>query len=804
MDKWQRFEYLPVRPLGSDGGTVTGSSEHIALSRKAAVEGSVLLKNNENILPLSKGSKIAVFGKGSYDYVKGGGGSGDVTVAYTKSVAEGLMEKAKEGKIEVYEPLLDFYKDYVSSHYKMGAVPGLFEEAELPASLLHDARAFSDLAVVVISRFSGENWDRSSKDSPVFSTEEYTKQLLDIQHELFEDGDFYLSRKERDLIASVSGNFDNIIVVLNVGGMVDVSWIEDNSNIKAAINALQGGIEGGSAVADLIVGDENPSGRLVDTYARDLDDYPSTFNFHENLSYVDYSDDIYVGYRYFSTVPDKQERVIYPFGYGLSYSTFEIKEKAFIKEGTNITVSFDVTNNGPFSGKTVVELYARPSQNGDLDKPSRVLCGFGKTPLLENGETKEITISFSFSDFASFDERISSFVLDKGVYCFEFTDDGVSFKPLSGLVENKEIVILERCHKYLVPNALKNRMNSNGELEALLVNEEKGPESLIGMQDFPSLECIIPVQSPRERMSMQKLDKMLQSFSLHQVSDGRMDLDSFIAALPIDVLIDITGGQPNTGVANTFGFGNQAEYGIPNVMTADGPAGLRINSECGVCTTAWPCATALASTWNTELVEEVGAAGGREVKENNLGLWLTPAVNIHRSPLCGRNFEYYSEDPLVAGKMGCAMVKGIQSNGIGACVKHFAFNNKETNRKDSDSRVSERAAREIYLKQFEMIVKDAHPVAIMSSYNIVNGVRASENWELLTGILRDEWGFEGFVTTDWWTHGEHYLELLAGNDLKMASGYPERVKEAYEKGYITLDDIRRNVKAILSGILRLD
>jgi beta-glucosidase len=246
------------------------------------------------------------------------------------------------------------------------------------------------------------------------------------------------------------------------------------------------------------------------------------------------------------------------------------------------------------------------------------------------------------------------------------------------------------------------------------------------------------------------------------------------------------------------------EYGIPNIMTADGPAGLRIEPQCGINTTAWPCATLLACTWNPELVYCVGAAGAKEVRENNISIWLTPAINIHRSPLCGRNFEYYSEDPYLTGILASAMVEGIQSQRIGAAVKHFALNNKETNRKNSDSRVSERAAREIYLKAFEMIVKKAKPWCIMSSYNIINGHRASENKELLDGILREEWGFDGMVTTDWWTLGEHYKEVQAGNDLKMACGLPERLLEAKEKGILTREEMEVCGKRILELILKVD
>ena len=291
---------------------------------------------------------------------------------------------------------------------------------------------------------------------------------------------------------------------------------------------------------------------------------------------------------------------------------------------------------------------------------------------------------------------------------------------------------------------------------------------------------------------------------LEDVADGKCTLDEFMAQFSIDDLIHLLGGQRNQGVSNTFGTGNMPEYGVPDITTADGPAGLRITPGMGVYTTAWPCATMLACSFNTELAKSIGEAVAKEVKENNIGIWLAPAVNIHRTPMCGRNFEYYSEDPVVAGMIGSAVVEGVQSQKIAATVKHFAFNNKETNRKNSDSRVSERAAREIYLKAFEMIVKDAKPWCIMTAYNKVNGIQCSENSELINGILRGEWGFDGVVMTDWWTSGEHYLETKAGNDLKMACGYPERVKEAYDKGDITRDEIYIAAKNILKLILRME
>ena len=251
-------------------------------------------------------------------------------------------------------------------------------------------------------------------------------------------------------------------------------------------------------------------------------------------------------------------------------------------------------------------------------------------------------------------------------------------------------------------------------------------------------------------------------------------------------------------------MGNLPEYGVPTVTTADGPAGLRLSPDCGVCTTAWPCATLLAATWDRELVEKVGAAAAGEVKENNIAVWLAPAVNLHRSPFCGRNFEYWSEDPLLTGKLAGAMVRGIQSQHVAATVKHFACNNKETNRKHSDSRVSQRALRELYMRAFEIIVREAQPWAIMSSYNIINGQRASESKELLTDILREEWGYTGLVMTDWWNRAEHYKEILAGNDLKMANGYPERIQAAMELGLVTRSDLEACARRVLELILKID
>ena len=814
MNKWSRIKFTPNLPLGANGERVTGSKTHIELSKNAAKEGMVLLKNDSNVLPLAAGTRVALFGKGTFDYVKGGGGSGDVTVAYIRNLYEGL--KLQKDKISIFEELCDYYRSDIKKQYAAGAVPGMTIEPDVPVELLNKAKAYTDTAIISICRYSGEGWDRKSVVDPNNKALwDYERKMTEKSAELFKDGDFCLSVKEKEMVDTVKAIFKNVIVILNVGGMVDTSWFAYDDQIQSALLALQGGMEGGLAAAELLVGDGNPSGKTVDTFAKSLDDYPSTYNFHESRDYVDYTDDIYVGYRYFETIPGAAEKVVYPFGYGLSYTTFDVETVSAgvvnsncTSEANKLYAKVRVTNTGKFSGKEVVQVYIAKPQ-GKLGKPAKELAAFEKTRELQPGESQLITLTWEINDMVSYDDlgkvKKSAYVLEAGSYDIYI---GTSVRDVTkadySYILNHD-VITEQLSAKLVPTSLPKRMLSDGSYEALPQSEPVDTDySAIGNIDPALTEGVGPGQRaiPYYRFS----DGMAKngSHDIMDVVEGRITLDEFVSELSIDDLIHLLGGQPNTGVANTFGIGNMPEYGIPSAMTADGPAGVRIAPEVGICTTAFPCSTLLACTWNPDVLEAVGRAGGEELKENNLALWLTPAICIHRSPLCGRNFEYYSEDPFVTGKLAGAMVRGIQSNNVGATLKHFALNNKETNRKNSDSRVSERAAREIYLKAFEMIIKDENPWAIMSSYNMINGYRASECEDLLTGILRDEWGYEGMVTTDWWTCGEHYKETKAGNDLKMGNGYPDRVKKAYDKGAISRSEMETSVKRILGFILKLD
>ena len=797
--------FQPNLPLKEEG-YVTASKEHRALSKEAAKEGMVLLKNDKAVLPLSYGSRIALFGKGSFDYVKGGGGSGDVTVSYVKNLYDGMREQAG---MSLYEPLCDFYRADVKAQYEDGAAPGMTVEPAVAQELLAGAKAYTDTAVIVISRFSGEGWDRSSVEyNGEYNPWETETSMPQTAGKIFPNGDFYLTDAEKLMIAQVKESFAKVAVVLNIGGVMDTTWIKEDAKINAALIAWQAGMEGGVAIAELLCGKASPSGKLTDTFAAKIEDYPSTENFHESPHYVDYTEDIYVGYRYFGSIPGAREKICYPFGYGLSYTNFAVEtKKADLWDG-KIKLQVLVTNVGKYEGKEVVQAYYSAPQ-GKLMKPKRELCAFQKTRSLLPGESQLVVLEFDEKDMASFDDlgkiKESAYVMEKGTYRFFVGNSSEHAAVLDFEITLAEDEITKKLTKKMAPEALKERMLGDGSMEALPQAAEKNDPNACVFEKMESgtEEALAPARSAGERYLLMKPFKN-DAKPLLDVVDGKITIEDFMAQLSDEDLMHLLGGQPNTGVANTFGFGNLPEYGVPSIMTADGPAGLRIGAECGVCTTAWPCATLLAATWNTELVEAVGKAGAEEVKENNIAVWLTPAVNIHRNPLCGRNFEYYSEDPLLTGKIGAAMVRGIQSEHIAATVKHFACNNKETNRKHSDSRVSERALREIYLKAFEIIVEEADPWAIMSSYNIVNGHRASENKELLEDILRGEWGFRGLVTSDWWTRGEHYKEILAGNDVKMACGFSERVKHAMELGAIGRADLEHCAKRVLELILKID
>ncbi len=768
MEKWARIKYQPVLPLGDNNSKITGCEKHIQLSREAACEGCVLLKNDNNLLPFEKGTKVAIFGKAQIDYVKGGGGSGDVYCEYVRNIYQGL--KLKNDKVEVFDKLSLYYEEVCLNAYKKGERPGLFDEVEIPDNLLLEAKAYTDTAIITINRYSSEGSDRKNDETDTY---------------------FSLSDNEKEMVEKVTLNFKNVVVLLNTGAMIDTSWFAKNDKIAAALMIWQGGMEGGLATADILVGDVTPSGKLVDTCAESFDDYPSSKGFHESEDYVKYTEDIFIGYRYFETISGMKERVVYPFGYGLSYTTFEISDLLAYNVGDKIIVNATVKNTGSMSGKEVVQVYYS-APNGKITKPAIQLCAFQKTELLNPGESETLILSFDINQMTSYDDigdvEKSAYVLEKGEYKIFAGNSVRNLTELDYKYILPETKVTEKLTEYCTPNNLGKRLTAIGEYVDV-------PNREVERKKF-SCEYVCEENIPTSDEDIK---------TLYDVANGNVTLDYFISQLTDEEMMSLLIGKKNIGVANTDGMGDNEKYGIPTPMTVDGPAGVRIQPKTGIRTTAFPVATMLACTWNTDILEKVGVAGALETKENNLSMWLTPALNIHRSPLCGRNFEYYSEDPFVSGKMAAAMVRGIQSQNIVATPKHFACNNKETNRKESNSILSERALREIYIKGFEICVKESNPKLIMTAYNVINGVRASEDAELITGILRGEWGYKGLVTTDWWNKAERSKEIVAGNDIHMPS---TRTDDRSKQAPTHVDGVTRNelavcVKRLLEMILWL-
>ena len=763
MEKWARIKYIPVLPLGENNTKITGSREHVDISRKAAEEGIVLLKNQNCVLPLEEGTKIAVFGVAQIAYMRVGRGSGNVYSEYEYNVYEAL--KLRDDKISVFDPLSKYYAEYFADQHEKGISKTVMAEPEVPSELADAARAFADTAIITLRRSSCEGYDHYAD-----GTDDY----------------FNLSSGEKEMIDAVCARFESVIVMLNVGAMIDTSWFAYNDKISAALMIWQGGMEGAAAAADVLVGDVNPSGKLVDTCAADFSDYPSSEGFHESADYVKYTEDIFVGYRYFETIPGKKERVVYPFGFGLSYTQFSISKPVASLDGDDIAVSVTVKNIGDRAGKEVVQVYYS-APRGTMSKPAIELAAFAKTRLLAPNEEETIELRFAVNDMASYDDIgdvcKSAWVLEEGEYTILVGNSCRSLQSAEYKYVTKTRVV-SQLHEFACPTRLGKRLTESGEY--------------VSVPDREVTRAVLPDVYETEFVPVPDGEK---PFTLRNVYEGKCTLDAFISQMTDEELARLLKGKANRGVADTCGMGGNSRLGIPTPMTVDGPAGVRIREKTGVRTTAFPIATMLACTWNVDIVEAVGRAGALECKENNLSMWLTPGLNIHRSPLCGRNFEYYSEDPLVSGKMAAAKVRGIQSVGIAATAKHFACNNKEVNREESDSIVSERAIREIYIKGFEICVKEAAPKLIMTSYNIINGVRASENAELIMGILRGEWGYGGLVITDWLNHASFATEVKSGNDVRMPVDATEDLLEKVQSGYVKREELVASAKRLLELIL---
>lgn len=709
---------------------------HTELARTAAAEGIVLLKN-EGLLPLPQGKRLAIFSNGPLEYFKSGRGSGNVRSAYEVSIPQGLENSG----FQLDQAIAELYR----------------QNLPVAPENLAEAAARTDTAVVILSRNSTEFWDRS------------------IEYE------FSLQPAEWELLMHLQASeFTSVLVILNIAGPIEMKFLQAFSKIKAVLLVWLPGMEGGNAVADIISGKINPSGKLTDTLAFTYADYPCAANHHYFADTVYYEEDVFIGYRYFETIPQAGGKVAFPFGFGLSYTSFSFKIIKFQKDEKRLRIELLVENTGLMTGKEVVQAYVSPPQH-HVDRPLYELKGFCKTRLLAPGENEEVTISVPVADLAYFDEEKAAYMLAKGRYEIFVGKHVRDLQSAGCFTIEKEVTTFQTSLK--LSCRLPSRLRANGHVQKSVYFDQRNSRT-------PSGACFtVPVA---------ELVKKRGIHTLYDVYEGRLSLEAFISELSIEEMIHLCQAQPPAVPRGTAGVGNSLIRQIPNVQTADGPAGLRVSTP----TTCFPCATLLACTWNTKLLEQIGRAMGEECVAHHIDILLAPALNLHRDPLCGRNFEYYSEDPLVSGKAAAAVVRGIQSCGVAATVKHLACNNQERFRIFSNSIVSERALREIYLKGFEIAVKEGKPWCLMTAYNLVNHIRSSSHYGLITGILRDEWGYQGAVMTDWRTDSHLFEEIKAGNNIKMPFGYPDEIELAMQ--YAGLHNLsREELESSVSYILRM-
>ncbi len=735
-------------------------SANYAVSRRLASQGMVLLKNDDNLLPLVQSDTVGVVGKNCLDLIRGGGGSAHVQVEYVRSLQDGLREKAAEGKFALYEPSLTLAAE--TDNYTV--------------EQLDELAAHMDTAIVTYKRFGSEGKDREIGDRMVDENGQYvyageTDTGADEVRGVSTNA-YYPDGAELALFDLIERSaLKNVVLILNISSIVDISFIERYPKIKAVLLTYLPGMESGTAIADVLCGDVNPSGRLTDTIAYDIYDYPSTasFNAPHEYDYMrsavvkpnEYKEGIFVGYRYFETYA--KDRVMYPFGYGLSYTKFAFENAELRNDGDTLCACVDVTNTGDVAGREVVQIYSS-APRGALEKPAIELRGYHKTKELQPGETERVCVKLRVGALASFDA------------------EGVTGHPAAWVLEAGDYTIYAgQSIRTLVPCGVYTQPQTT-------VTEQL--TARFGGQEY--------VESLPEVTYHYGEDRGIR---LQDVANGRASMQEFIDQLTIEELVSLAMGQPPAFPLGTAGLGNLPHYGVPNPQTADGPAGVRRSVNC----TCFPCATLIACSWDEELQFAMGKAMGYEGYSTGIDVLLAPGLNIHRNPLCGRNFEYMSEDPLISGKTAAAIVRGVQSEGLCATIKHFAANNCEFKRIWSDSIVDERTLREIYLKGFEIAIKESNPAFVMSSYNRINGKKSSANPQLLKGVLREEWGYEGAVMTDWRTFAPIDDEILAGNNLKMPFGYPdekERALTAYFDGRISLAQLQQNAAYVLNAVMK--
>lgn len=820
------------------------------LSKEAAQEGMVLLENENKTLPVAEGSRVALFGAGSYTTVKGGTGSGDVNQRYAVSVYDALTSEYRISNLNwwsSYLKELDAAKELAFAEKKdndyVQYIPGQFGAS--PSCIAKDVAVTqadvdaakangTTTAIYTISRTSGEGADRE-----------------------IGKGDYELSDIERTNIEMIAKAFDKCIILLNVGGVVDTKFYDEIEGLDAMLLMSQAGMEGGNALADILTGRVTPSGKLSDTWAVNYTDYPAApiiGNNDGDSKQENYEEGVFVGYRYFDTF---NVTPAYEFGYGMSYTDFEMTPVSVAADENTVSVTVNVKNAGAvYSGKEVVEVYFS-APDGEIDKPYQELAAFGKTDSLAPGESQEITVSYKTTEMSSYSEGKAAYIMEDGDYVIRVGNSSRNTQVAGVLTLAKDVVTEQLSNQLVLDNKNMKELAGAGKTsysypteaaqvaaaaKIALPAESFVTENNASTIDEQAVTTYLTAEDAKdyktaENETVEIVEEVPEGTKLIDVYNGTVSMESFVAGLN-DVQLanlangltgatqgddDVWGADANS-VAGAAGETSQLYFnslGIPNTVEADGPAGIRVtkvstdadgNAVYNYCT-AFPIGTMLAQTWNAELLNRVGKAIGEEMAEIGITLWLAPGMNIHRDPLCGRNFEYYSEDPALTGYVGSAITAGVQSNkGVGVTIKHYITNNQETNRSAVNTSVSERALREIYLKGFEMVIRSAQPMAIMSSYNKVNGVYACENFDLLTSIPRGEWGFDGMVMTDWGAGGRASVDgmMHAGNDLVMPGRTQDRMIAALAgtpadnnmDGTLIRGDIQKCVSNVLHMIMR--
>lgn len=793
--------------------------ENRSLARKCAAEGIVLLENN-GVLPLNPG-KIALFGAGARGTMYCGTGSGYVFTSHVVAVEEGLVNAgftvvssdwlnrcaANEKAVNKADKTLNMLDR------KWSGMSILAEEPEITAADIQAAPA--DTAVYVLRRNAGECNDRKA-----------------------EKGDYYLTDREVKNLTTVAAAYPHTVVVLNTC-VIDMNFVHEIPGIDAVVYMGLGGMETGNALADVLTGKVNPCGKLTDTLAKRYEDFPTAGSFADQNGtqlHPVYHDGIYVGYRYFDSFGVEP---LYPFGYGKSYTDFTIEALSASADWKNVSLTVKVTNTGKLAGRQVVQLYAS-SPNGKLDKPYQELKAYKKTKLLAPGEAEEITLSFATEVLASFDESASAWVMEAGNYLLRLGEHSRKTTVAATLTLDGEAVVRRVTNILAVDQPLEELRAPARDPEApqgILLSLHAGdcvavdnvsriPKNVTtlvpeGAVYFPAVNdnsYKSPNYCPEQTHSV----RSCPASTLYDVKSGKVTMEEFVASLPDEVLARIcTGTLEETPYAVPSRTGKklkklslpqssgnttaqyEASLGIPSAQLFDGPAGMHV---IGCAAAAFPVGMVIAQTWDRKMQQEVGAAFAKEMAAFHVTVVLGPGMNIHRDPLGGRSFEYYSEDPLISGLTAASFTKGVQADGKhGVSIKHFAANNQETERFSALNTVRPRALREVYLKGFEICVREAQPMTVMTSYNGINGVHTSSRRDLVTDLLRGEWGFQGFVMTDWGTLSDKVFDLQAGNDIIMGGYRAEKLLAAMAHGAPEFTEdgaVAENVRSSHMGMVK--